>query len=121
MPRTLKRGPGWQIGWDDDAPEFAGLVGGDDWALELTAAELEDFCRLLGQLADTMSQVATELMAEERLTCELESDRLWLEVEGFPQSYSLRMIVLTGRRAEVGWSAAAVSGLVQAAQSLKFF
>ncbi|MFQ3616802.1 MAG: DUF1818 family protein [Cyanobacteriota bacterium] len=121
MPRILKRGPGWQIGWDEDAPEFAGLVGGDDWALELTAAELADFCRLAGQLAETMSQMATELMEEERITCELESDRLWLEVDGFPKSYSLRMIVLTGRRAEVTWDTAAVSGLIQAAQTLTIF
>lgn len=121
MPRTLKRGPGWQIGWDEDAPEFAGLVGGDDWALELTAAELEDFCRLAGQLAETINQMAGELMQEERIACELESDRLWLEVEGFPQSYSLRMILLTGRRAEVGWDAAAVPGLIQAAQTLTIF
>ncbi len=121
MPRTLKRGPGWQIGWDEDAPEFAGLVGGDDWALELTATELEDFCRLAGQLAETMSRMAAELMAEERIICELESDRLWLEAEGFPQAYRLRMIVLTGRRAEVTWDAAAVAGLIQAAQTLTIF
>jgi hypothetical protein len=121
MSRFLKSGPGWRIGYDPEAVEFQGLVGTDDWALELTEAELDDFCRLLGQLVDTMKQMATELMDEEAIACEVESDRLWLEVEGYPQSYTLRLIVLQGRRAEGCWPAQVVNDLFQATCSLKIF
>ena len=121
MERVLKSGLGWRIGWNPAAPEFKGLVGTDDWAIELTEAELNDFCRLLTQLADTIRQIATELMDEEKIACEAESDLIWMEVEGYAHAYTLRMILNTGRRAEVSWAEAAVPGLVQAAQMLVVF
>jgi hypothetical protein len=121
MKRLLKSGSGWRLGWNPDAPDYQGLVGSDDWAVELTEAELNDFCRLLGQLAQTMSEMASELMDEERIACEAESDLLWMEVEGYPSAYSLRFILNRGRRCEGGWAASVVPELVQAAQLLKVF
>jgi Domain of unknown function (DUF1818) len=121
MERLIKSGSGWRIGWKPDAPEFKGLLGTDDWAIELTEAELSDFCRLLIQLADTMKQLATELMDEERIACEAESDLLWMEVEGYPHAYNLRFILNTGRCAEGQWNASAVPGLLQATGILKVF
>lgn len=119
--RQLKSGPGWRLGWDSEAEKFQGLLGTDDWAIEVTAAELEDFCRLTLQLANTMQQMQNELMDEERLSCEAESDLLWMEVEGLPHAYCLRLILLTGRRAEGEWSETSVPGLIQAVQILKVF
>jgi hypothetical protein len=121
MERILKSGAGWRIGWDPNAPEFKGLVGTDDWAIELTEAELNDFCRLILQLADTVQQLAPELMDEEKITCEAESNLLWMEVEGYPHSFCMRFVLNTSRRAEGKWSASAVAGLLQAAAMLKVF
>lgn len=103
MSRILKTGDGWRLGWDAAAPEFKGLIGGEDWAIELTEEEWNDFRRLSDQLHEALQQIAQELMDEERISCELESDRIWLEAEGFPTAYSLRLIVQTGRRAEGYW------------------
>ncbi|MEO0947120.1 MAG: DUF1818 family protein [Cyanobacteria bacterium J06641_5] len=119
--RRLKSGPGWRLGWDPQAECYCGLVGNDDWAIELTAAELDEFCQLFGQLAASMAQMATELMAAERLYCEAEGEFLWLEVEGFPHAYELRLIVNAGRRAEGAWVASAVPGLLAATQTLRVF
>ncbi|MDP5017099.1 MAG: DUF1818 family protein, partial [Dolichospermum sp.] len=69
MERVMKSGIGWRIGWNPDAPEFKGLVGTEDWAIELTEAELNEFIRLSNQLADTMKALATELMDEEKIAC----------------------------------------------------
>lgn len=121
MERIVKSGAGWRIGWNPNGGEFKGLVGGDDWAIELTEAELNDFCRLLGQLAATMSQMASELMDEEKIATEAESDLIWLEVEGYPHAYSLQLIVNSGRRCEGNWPAEVVPHLVQAVQILKVF
>jgi hypothetical protein len=121
MARQLKSGVGWRLGWDGEADAFQGLVGGDEWAIELTGAELDDFCRLATQLAETMGQMSQELMEEERISCEAESELLWLEAEGYPHAYSLRFMVLTGRRGEGGWSEAEVPELIRATQSLKVF
>lgn len=121
MERLIKSGPGWRIGWNPNTAEYKGLVGGDNWAIELTEAELNDFCRLVAQLAATMNQMASELMDEEKIACEAESDLLWMEVEGYPSAYSLRFILNTGRRGEGSWEAAAVPSLLQATQVLKVF
>lgn len=121
MNRVVKSGAGWRIGWNPTAPEFKGLVGTDDWAIELTEAELDDFCRLLMQLADSMRQIENELMDEEKIACEAESDLVWMEVEGYPHHYNLRFILNRGRGVEGRWEASAVPGLLQAAGMLKVF
>jgi len=121
MERVLKSGNGWRIGWNPDAPEFKGLVGTQDWAIELTEAELTEFCRLFNQLADTMKDLATELMDEEKIAIEAESDLLWMEVEGYPHAYNLRFILNTGRGTEGKWEASAVSELLPAIGMLKVF
>jgi hypothetical protein len=121
VERLLKSGLGWRIGWNPAAVKFKGLVGTDDWAIELTEAELNDFSRLLAQLADTMKQLADELMDEEKIACEAESDLLWMEVEGYPHAYNLHLLLKTGRCAEGKWDATAVPALQQAAAMLKVF
>ncbi|MBE7382406.1 MAG: DUF1818 family protein [Leptolyngbya sp. SIO1E4] len=113
MEGHLKEGQGWRLGWNPDATDFKGLVGGDRWAVEMTAAEFADFCRLSLQLANTLQALSAELMDEERLVCEQETDRIWVEVEGYPHQYSLRFILLTGRNAEGGWPAAVTPELVK--------
>lgn len=119
--KLMKSGEGWRIGWNPNAEEFQGLLGGDDWAIELTEAELNDFCRLFAQLASTMKQMASELMDEERIATEAETDLIWLEVEGYPHSYSLHLMLNSGRRCEGSWSATAVPHLLQAIQTFQVF
>jgi Domain of unknown function (DUF1818) len=121
MARFVKSGKGWRVGWDDSPTQFQGLIGTEDWAVELTPAEFDDFCRLAQQLSETMGQMQTELMDEEAIACEAESDWVWLEAEGYPQAYSLRFILLSDRRVEGKWEAAAVAELLPAVQSLKVF
>lgn len=116
--RQLKSGPGWRLGWNSETTEFWGLIGTDDWAIELSKAEFEDFCRLALQLADTLTQMSQELMQEEKISCELESDLLWLEVEGYPEDYELRLILLTGRGVEGMFASKSVAALLQAIRHL---
>lgn len=120
MQKVLKSGTGWRLGWNP-MNKYPGLVGAEDWAIELTADELEDFCRLLGQLVANMQLMQTELMDEESIACEAESNLIWLQVQGFPSKYNLRLIVNTGRSCEGNWQAEAVAELVSAAHSLKIF
>ena len=119
MSRIIKSGPGWRIGWNPEAAEFVGLVGTEDWAIELNQVELDNFCRLALQLAETMQVMESELMEEEAITLEAESNQLWLEAEGFPGAYSLRFILQSGRQAEGAWAIDAVPGLLGGIRSLK--
>lgn len=119
--RILKQGASWRIGWNPQADIYCGLVGGADWAFELTAEELQDFCRLLAQLRGAIADAAAELMDEERISCEAESDRLWMEVEGYPGAYSLRVQLYGGRRSEGYWEPEAARELAAAASTLGVF
>ena len=121
MERLIKSGSGWRIGWNPQADKYQGLVGSDDWAIELTEAELDDFCRLVTELVTTINQMQAELMDKERIACEAESNLLWLEVEGYPHAYSLRLILNRGRRCEGNWAEGVASELADAAQRLKVF
>ena len=103
--RIFKQGQGWRLGFDPQGSTHPFLIGAEDWAVELTQAEFEDFRRLTQELRQTVVAIAPELMAEERISCELESDRLWLEIEGYAQAYELRFILHQGRRAEGRWAA----------------
>ncbi|NER82730.1 MAG: DUF1818 family protein [Leptolyngbya sp. SIO1D8] len=121
MAKHLKEGKGWRLGLNLDVTTFKGLVGGDNWAVEMTAAEFNDFCCLTLRLVDTLQAMSSELMDEERLVCEQETDYIWVEVEGYPNQYSLRFILLTGRKVEGGWSTTVTSELVQTLPSLTLF
>ncbi len=119
MQRVLKKGDGWRIGWNPNAEIYKGLVGADEWAVELTQAELMDFCRLLLELAQTMEEMAQELVDEERISCQAQTERIWLNVEGYPDAFDLRFILETGRGAEGNWSATAVPELITAAKNFQ--
>jgi hypothetical protein len=120
MAKILKTGQGWRIGWNPSAAVYQGLIGGDDWAIELTRDEWQDFRRLLSQLTATMAAMTSELMEEERIACEAESELLWLEVEGFPDNYSLRFILYQGRSCEGNLSATALQELLAAWDNLLY-
>jgi len=119
--RLIKRGVGWRLGWDPTPKPFQALVGGEEWALELTAAEFADFCRLAMEIQTTMVHMAEVLMDEEKITCEAGSPLVWLEATGYPTAYTLHVILETGRRGEGFWPAAVVSELLGTLQVLKLY
>lgn len=118
MSRLLKKGKGWRIGWDTENKQYQGLIGSESWAIELNAKEFQEFYRLLRQLTETMQQIATELMDEEKIAIEAESDLMWLEVEGYPHNYSLRLILYQDRCCEGNWSTGIAPELVLAMQRI---
>jgi hypothetical protein len=109
------------VGWDPDAGSFQALLGADDWAIELTQAEFDDFCRFALQLSDTMEQMRANLMDEEAIACEASCDRLWMEVRGYPEAYQLSFILLTGRRGEGHWSVEATKEVLRVIQMVQVF
>ena len=116
----MQNGDGWRIGWHPQNSKYQGLVGANDWAIELTQAELRDFCRLLDRLVRTMSQMEAELMDSEKICCEAETELLWMEVEGYPNSYILRLILNSDRRCEGSWIQGVAPQLINGFSSLGF-
>ena len=116
----MRSGDGWRIGWHPQGDKYQGLVGANDWAIELTQSELTDFYRLLNQLVETMIMMKAELMEQEKISCEAETALLWMEVEGYPDSYSLRLILNSDRRCEGNWTEGVAPQLADAFNSLGF-
>jgi hypothetical protein len=114
MDRSLRQGPGWRLGWNPKAEVYQALVGDDHWALELTGPELADLRRLADQLVSNLQAIAPELMEEESIELEAESDRLWVSLEGNVQTYQLRLILHQDRCAEGRWESHAVPAFLQA-------
>ncbi|MBD2654142.1 MULTISPECIES: DUF1818 family protein [Synechocystis] len=117
LSKTIQEGSGWRWGFDPNGETFPFLLGSEDWALELTRAEFADFKRLSRELAETVTAIADQLMEEEKICCELSSELIWLEIEGYAHAYGLRFILHQGRKAEGGWPAAAVPALLNSVQS----
>lgn len=125
MERMILQGEGWRLGWNPAADRFRGLLGNEAWAIELTEAELADFCAGVERLAQAVEAIAPELMPEEQLACEVETDRVWLGAEGIPITYGLRLVLLSStggrsgdRGAEAAWPASCTAGLRSAAQTI---
>ncbi len=121
MARQLRSGVGWRVGWEPEALTFQALVGADDWAVELTQTEFDDFCRFALQLSEAIEQMRSELMEEEAIACEASSDHLWMEVRGYCDAYQLSFVVLTGRRAEGCWSIEATKEILRVVQMVQVF
>ncbi len=118
VDKTFCSGQGWRLGYRSANRLYPALVGSDDWAIELTTAELADFCRLLYQLAGSMELMQNELMTEEKIDCEAETELLWMQVSGYPASYSLRLLLHSGRKAEGNWAVNAVPAMIAATKRI---
>ncbi|BAQ66463.1 DUF1818 family protein [Geminocystis sp. NIES-3709] len=117
----IKKGKGWRIGWRKDVPIYKGLIGAEDWAIELTSQEMQDFRSLLLQIHQSMLDISNHLMEEETIVCEVESELMWLGAQGYSHLYSVRIIIFQSRKCEGTWSENIIQDLIQATQSLEVF
>ena len=71
----------------------------------------------MNTIDEAIAAIAPELMPEEQIECEVDSEVLWLGAEGLPDAYGVRLIVSQGRGAEGYWPPGAIAGLVAALQT----
>jgi hypothetical protein len=116
-----REGEGWRLAWDGDRQPFSVLIGGEGWAVELTAAEAEGLRQAVADLVAQHGALQDQLMAEEAIALELERGPWWLELEGDRQQWSLRMLYTPGgaeRSLEGHWGPRAAPAFSQALQRL---
>ncbi len=114
-------GPGWRLAWRDENHPFAVLIGGQGWAVELSAAEATALAAAVADLVCEHQALFDQLLSEEAITLELERGPWWLALEGDRLQWGLKGVLTpeVGQRAlEVSWSVEASSGLCQALQRL---
>jgi hypothetical protein len=118
----VREGEGWRLVVDPTRIPFVALIGGADWASELTGREVLALKKAAGRLVEQHRALADGLMAEEALDLELElpladprtaggpGGSLWLGLSGDRSHWSLRLVLTPapgGRGLEGGWDDAA--------------
>jgi hypothetical protein len=115
--RFTAEGEGWRLAWEADRQPFAVLIGGADWATELTAAEALGLRAAVATLLEQHAAIADRLMAEEAIGLELEREGWWLGLEGDQLSWCLSFVLSpgsAGRAVEGGWGPAASAAFAAA-------
>ena len=103
-------GEGWRLAWDPTRQPFSVLIGGVDWAAELTEGEALQLRQAIRQLVDQLGALSDQLMAEELVSLELEQQPWWVGLEGNRTTWVLRFVLTpdsSQRGIEGGWPAAA--------------
>lgn len=100
----LLSGVGWRVGRRPHRSPYTTLIGSDTWALELTEPEWQDLCQGLDQLHLDLTQIQDQLMEEEAITVEHQTERLTLIASGFPHHHQIFIQLHNGRRGEGQWS-----------------
>ena len=117
----VQEGEGWRWLVDPARHPFSVLVGGQGWAVELTAAEAQDLQQGLVRLVQEHRGLADQLMGEEAISLELERGSLWVALDGDRDGWELRFVLTPAgggsRAVEGSWTAEASAALVAALAS----
>ena len=101
-----KEGPGWRIIRDSSRGKFSTLIGGESWAIEINQFEWETLVKVVIDLSDQYREIKDQLMGDEDITIELESNP-WLAIlRGDQYGWELKLILssnLSNRGAEIFW------------------
>ncbi len=102
-----KEGLGWRIIRDSSRDNFSTLIGGQDWAIELTNSEWDILITVVIDLAEQYSDIKTQLMQDEDITLELVRNPWKAILKGDKFGWSLKLILTPtdqlNRAAEVFW------------------
>lgn len=113
----IQEGEGWRWLVDPDRHPFVVLIGGQDWAVELTAEEARGLRQGLVQLVQEHRSLADQLMPEEAISLEMERGPLWMALEGDRAMWQLRFVLTPNsesRAVEGSWQPKASVALVAA-------
>ena len=77
-----KEGPGWRLIRDPSRGYFSTLIGGGNWAIELTESEWDSFVQVVFDLHQQYLDVQDQLMGDEDITLEIERNPWFAILKG---------------------------------------
>ena len=66
------QGPGWRLKRNTSKQKYSFLIGGDDWAVELTDFEWNGLHKVVSKLVEQHEQMNDRLMREEEIFIEID-------------------------------------------------
>ena len=117
-----KEGQGWRIIRDSSRTNFSTLIGGESWAIELNQHEWDTLVKAVNNLSDQYQDIKVQLMEDEDITLEMESNP-WLAIlKGDKHGWNLKLILNSSdsliRGAEVYWPSNVTCQLVNAMRTM---
>ncbi len=115
-----KEGSGWRLAWDPSRKIYSILIGGNDWAIELTDKEWESLFFILKDLIKEYKKVKDQLMEEESIQLDIERNSWWIRLDGDKNSWSLKFILQgdASRGAEFFFQREVASNMFSAMRSM---
>ncbi len=86
-------GLGWRLARDPSRKNYTVLIGGLDWASELTEQEWQSLMPLLNDLISQYEKVKNQLMPKENISLEIERMPWWACIEGTRNAWTLKLIL----------------------------
>ncbi|AAQ00627.1 MULTISPECIES: DUF1818 family protein [Prochlorococcus] len=115
-------GPGWRLQKDPSKQKYSILIGGENWAVELSEKEWDCLCPVVFELIDQYEELQKQLMPEEKIFLEIERSPWWACINGTKENWSLKLILsgedVEGRGLEVFWPVYTASVIVSAMRTM---
>ncbi|WP_320663852.1 DUF1818 family protein [Prochlorococcus sp. MIT 1223] len=116
-------GIGWRLAIDDSRKDFVVLLGGDNWASELTKEEWNSLVPLVLELVNQHETYKDKLVSDESISFELERSPWWACLDGNKRFWSLKLILSSeqlssSRGLEMYWPIPTAQAFVLAMRSM---
>ncbi len=109
-------GKGWRLELDESKNDFPVLIGGENWAVELSKTEWSSLESVVSNLIDQYEYLRNSLMKEEKIFIEIDIDPWWASIDGTKEDWKLKLILsgdgCHGRAVELCWPEPAAQAIV---------
>ena len=109
-------GNGWRLERNESNNHFPILIGGKNWAIELTEREWKSLEAVISKLVDQFDRLKNTLMREEKIFIEIEIAPWWACIDGTKDDWELKLMLSgnggEGRGVEICWSQPASQAIV---------
>ncbi len=111
-----REGKGWRLELNTAKRNFPVLIGGENWAVELSKNEWDNLGLVIPKLIDQFEAVKNSLMREEKIFIEIDRSPWWACIEGTRDDWQLKLILsgdgCEGRAVELCWHEKASEAIV---------
>ena len=109
-------GKGWRLELNNTKKDFPVLIGGENWAVEISKIEWNGLRVVVSKLIDQYEYLRSSLMKEEKILIEIDIAPWWACIDGTKKDWRLKLILdgkgCDGRGLEIFWPNPAAQAIV---------
>ncbi len=109
-------GKGWRLEFKESKKDYPVLIGGENWAVELSKSEWDSLGSVISKIVDQYDYLRDSLMIEEKIFLEIDIEPWWACIDGTKEDWRLKLILsgkgCSGRAVELCWPEPAAQAIV---------